>query len=263
MLRDSRLVTLTGAGGVGKTRTAFAVGQAIPESMASETLLVEFASLATGSLVGNALAQVLGVRDSPRRPMLEDVLTRLRQKSIVLIFDNCEHVRVEVATLARKVLAACPDVRIIATSREPLGIAAEEPYRVPSLRVPNGYDAPVSRAAAAGYSAVRLFVERAQAADGGFALTDRNAAIVAELCRRLDGIPLAIELAAARTKTFPPQVLLAQLDTRFQKLRNANRKALRRQQTMTALIDWSFDLLTPPEQRSRGSEGRLYEQWAQ
>jgi len=249
ILQDGRLVTVTGAGGIGKTRTALAVGDALLEATQTRVWLVELAPLAQGSFVATAVAQALNVRESPDRP-LQTLLAHLERKSLLLILDNCEHVIAEAAAFADALLRGCPHVRILATSREPLRIAGERTYRLPSLRVPVLQEIERLRACgAAGYAAVMLFAERAQARDRGFALTDDNAPIVAEICRRLDGIPLAIELAAARVSVLSVRALLMKLDQRLRILTGGDRTALPRHQTIRALIDWSYDLLTPADQR--------------
>ncbi len=249
-LSSSRLVTVTGAGGIGKTRIAFAVGDLLSADTGALVYLVELAPVTHGSLVAGAVSRALGMQESPDRPQLDALVAHLKQKTLVLILDNCEHVIEPAALLADALLRACPRVRIVATSREPLRIAGERTYRLPSLRTPaTGDSARLNAAGAAAFAAIELFVQRAQAADRGFALDDGNAPIVAEICRRLDGIPLAIELAAARVSVLPVRSLSTRLDQRFGVLTNGDRTALPRHQTMRALIDWSYDLLTSPEQQ--------------
>jgi len=182
--------------------------------------------------------------------LLEVLLAHLKQKSLLLILDNCEYVVAEAATVAVALLCGCPHLWILVTSREPLRIAGEQTYRLPSLRVPAQQEIPgLSAFAAADYAAVVLFVQRAQASDRGFALSDDNAPSVADICWRLDGIPRAIELAAARVNIFSVWEISQKLDQRFQILTGGDRTALPRHQTMRALIDWSYDLLSPQEQR--------------
>jgi predicted ATPase len=250
ILQESRLVTVTGAGGVGKTRMALAVGDALVEETKAGVWLIELAPLAQGWFVGPALARALNIQESPNRPLLETLLAYLKQKSLLLILDNCEHVIAEAAALAATLLRGCTHLRILATSREPLRIAGEQTYRLPSLHFPTPREiAGLSAAGATEYAAVVLFVQRAHAIDRGFVLSDDNAPIVAEICRRLDGIPLAIELAAARVNILPVQALASKLNQRLRILTGGDRTALPRHQTMRALIDWSYDLLLPPEQR--------------
>ncbi len=249
-IEENRLVTITGAGGVGKTRTALAVGHALAAGMQGGVWLVELAPLGRGTFVAAAVAQALGMTESPERPLLETLVANLKRKALLLILDNCEHVVAEAATLADALLRGCPQLRILATSRESLRIAGEQTYRLPSLGVPApGVAARLSAAEARDYAAVVLFAERARAIDRGFALSEENAPIVADICRRLDGIPLAIELAAARVKILSVRALSAKLDQRFRILTGADRMALPRHQTIRALIDWSYDLLPPAEQR--------------
>jgi predicted ATPase len=211
---------------------------------------VELAPLPQGSSVAPTVAQVLGLQESPNRPLLATLIARLKQKSLLLILDNCEHVIAEAAALADTLLRGCARLQILATSREPLRIAGEHTYRLPSLDFPLQHETPrLSAAEAAGYAAVVLFDQRARAIDHRFVLSDDNAPIEAQICRQLDGIPLAIELAAARVKILSVQALSTKLEQRLQLLTGGDRTALPRHQTMRALIDWSYDLLSPPEQR--------------
>jgi predicted ATPase/DNA-binding SARP family transcriptional activator len=248
ILGESRLVTVTGAGGVGKTRTALAVGEALVENTQGGVWFIELAPLMQGSLIASAVARVFNLQESAGRPVLETLLAYLKGKSPLLILDNCEHVIEDAAALADGLLRECPQLRVLATSREPLRIAGEQSLRLPSLRVPRRPDSMiVSASGAAEYSAVALFVQRAEAADRGFLITDENAPAVAEICRQLDGIPLAIELAASRTKVLSPRQLRERLDERFRILTRGRRDALPRHRTMRALIDWSYDLLDDRE----------------
>jgi predicted ATPase len=198
--------------------------------------------------VAGTIARAFSVKESPHEPLLETLIGYLKPQSLLLILDNCEHLIAEAAVVVEALLRGCPDVRILATSREPLRIAGEQAYRLPSLRFPTSAEAVGLKAdRAAEFEAVELFVKRARAIDRAFALTDDNAAIVADICRRLDGIPLAIELAAARINILPVRALSEKLDQRFTILAGANRTALARHQTMRALIDWSHDLLDERE----------------
>ena len=253
MVEASRLVTLTGTGGIGKTRTAIAVGDVLLERTKAGVWFIELASVARGSSVAAAVARGLNVREVANRPLTETLLAHLDRKPLLLILDNCEHVIAEAAVLADVLLRGCQNVRILATSREPLRISGERTYRLPSLRVPQRQAAlEMTAGRAEDYGALVMFAQRAQASDYGFTITDENAPLVAEICRRLDGIPLAIELAAARVNVLSLRVLATKLDARLRILNNSVRTALPRHQTMRALIDWSYDLLTPPE-------GRLFE----
>ncbi len=246
LLGDDRLVTLVGSGGAGKTRCATQAGAELLDAFADGVWLVELASISDPSLVAPAIAQSLNVRESHNQPLLDSLLASLKQRHALLILDNCEHVIDEARSVASAILRACPDVRILATSRESLNIAGEHVFRLPSLAVPPA-DRTTTAEAVRPYGAVALFADRAAASDARFELTDANAPFVTEISRRLDGIPLAIELAAARVKVLSPQQLLQKLDERFRVLTGGDRSALPRHQTMRALIDWSHDLLSEQE----------------
>src|SRR5579859_796700 len=246
LLAGTHLLTLTGSGGTGKTRLSLQAAAALLPDFADGAWLVELAPLADPALVAQSAATALGVRETGGRPMLEALADYLRAKQLLLILDNCEHLVAACAGLAEQLLRQCPRLKILASSREALGIAGETTYPVPSLSLPAA--AGGSGAEALSQSeAASLFVDRAQAALPTFALTDDNAAAVATVCRRLDGIPLAIELAAARVRLLRVDEIAARLDDRFRLLTGGSRTALPRQQTLRALIDWSYDLLTEPE----------------
>ncbi|MBV8067443.1 MAG: adenylate/guanylate cyclase domain-containing protein, partial [Candidatus Eremiobacteraeota bacterium] len=247
LVLECPLVTLVGTGGVGKTRLALQAGADLLDGSADGVWFLELAPLSDPALVVNIIASTFGLREQANRSMLDVVVQYLRSRRLLLILDNCEHLIEETARIAEAILRAAPHVRMLATSREPLRIAGEHVYHVPSLAVPSG-DSMASEEALS-YGAIALFAERAAASDGKFALTEENTPIVAEICRRLDGIALAIELAAARVKVLPPRQLAQKLDERFRVLTGGSRTALPRQQTMRALIDWSYDLLAEPEQR--------------
>jgi predicted ATPase/DNA-binding XRE family transcriptional regulator len=234
LVRDHRLVTLTGAGGIGKTQTALQAATALRDTAESTVCFVALAPIADSSLVATAIASTLGLQEVPNRPLLETLVAYLKNKTLLLVLDNCEHVITEAAAVAHTLLAGCPRIRILATSREPLMAAGERAYRLPSLATKD---------------ATALFADRALAVDAHFTLTDENATILAEVCRRLDGIPLAIELAAARVNVLPLKELAEKLDDRFAVLTIGERTAPPRQRTMRAAIDWSYDLLSRPEQR--------------
>ncbi|MGA8533351.1 MAG: helix-turn-helix domain-containing protein [Candidatus Tumulicola sp.] len=250
LVREHRMVTLTGAGGVGKTRTALRAATELSEAGDDPVCFVGLAPIGNPALVVSAIASALGVQELPDRPLLETLLAYLKSKTLLLILDNCEHVITEAAIVAAALLTGCLRLRILATSREPLRAAGEHSYRLPSLSIPPPEASHRFGAAeAAVYAAVALFTDRARAVDCRFALSDENAPTVSELCRRLDGIPLAIELAAARANSLPVKAIAEKLDDRFRILAGGERTALLRQQTMRATIDWSYDLLSSREQR--------------
>ncbi|HZO91795.1 MAG TPA: tetratricopeptide repeat protein [Chthonomonadaceae bacterium] len=246
MLAASRLLTLTGSGGCGKTRLALQVAADLLEEYPEGVWLVELAAITDPALVPQTVAAAVRAREEPGRPLIETLANFLRPKSVLLLLDNCEHLVAACAQLAEALLRTCPKLRILATSREALGIPGERSWRVPSLALPDALHLP-PREALAENEAVRLFAERAVTAQPSFALTERNAAAVAQICVRLDGIPLAIELAAARVKVLSAEQLAQRLDDRFRLLTGGSRTALPRQQTLRATIDWSYDLLSQAE----------------
>ncbi|HEY7065093.1 MAG TPA: LuxR C-terminal-related transcriptional regulator, partial [Chloroflexota bacterium] len=249
LLATTRLLTLTGAPGVGKTRLALQLADEVREAYAQGVWLVELAPLADPALVPQAVAAVLGVHEHPGRPLVDTLNDALREQQTLLLLDNCEHLVAACATLADRLLRACPNLEILATSREALGVAGETAWWVPSLGVPAD-DPPASAAGVTALSqceAVRLFVERARAAVPTFTLTERNAGAVGQVCRRLDGIPLALELAAARVRALRVEQVAQRLDDRFRLLTAGSRAALPRQQTLRAAVDWSHALLPEPE----------------
>jgi predicted ATPase/DNA-binding CsgD family transcriptional regulator len=250
LLRANQLVTLSGAGGIGKTQAALAVGAALLGEFRDGVWLVELAALAQGSAVGEALARALNISPAKDRPLIDAIVAYLQRKTLLLVVDNCEHVIGEVATLADALMRSCSRLQMLATSREPLRIAGEQTYRLPSLAVPAREDVLGLRAVqGADYAAVELFTRRAQAVDFRFALDDKTVGVVAEICRKVDGIPLAIELAAARVKILSLAALATKIDSHLEILAGGDRLALPRHQTMHALIDWSYHLLSPAEQR--------------
>jgi len=246
LIDKHRLVTLTGSGGVGKTRLSINVGGQVLGNYSDGLWLVELAPLADPALVPQTVAATLGLEERTNRPILATLIDHLRGKRLLLILDNCEHLIQASAEVAESLLRSCPDVHILATSRELLGVAGEKSFRVPSLSLPNSAR-PIRAASLAQYESVRLFVDRALTAFPGFALTDDNALAVAQVCHWLEGIPLAIELAAARIELLRVEQIAERLDDRFQLLTGGGRTALPRHQTLAALIDWSHDLLTKPE----------------
>jgi len=245
-LGSHRLVTLTGSGGVGKTRLAIEAGRNVLDRYPDGAWLAELAPLNDSQLVTSIIGDVLGVSLNAAGGAIETLASALKNKQLLLILDNCEHVIAEAARVAEALMRSCPRLSILASSRERLAIAGESIVRVPSLPAPEA-SGTLTAARAREYAAVRLFVERASALGGGFALTDANAATVGSICQRLDGIPLAIELAVPRLKVLSPERLARGLDERFRLLTAGSRTALPRQQTLHALIDWSYALLSDAE----------------
>ena len=246
LLSRHRLVTLVGTPGVGKTSLSLRVSADLLTRFPDGARFVELAPLAQAELVGETVASALGLPVHGERSATDAIVAFLRSRCVLLILDNCEHVIAAAARLADTLLKACPGVVLLATSREALSVAGERVYPVPMLDVPPR-SMGLSAAQAMGHSAVHLFVERAAAALGRFSLTDATAPVVAEICRRLDGIPLAIELAAPRLKMLKPNVLLARLHDQLQVLSGGNRTAVPRQQTLRAAIEWSYTLLSEAE----------------
>ena len=247
LLAINALVTLIGAGGVGKTRCALQVGAEMLDGFADGVWFVDLAPLSNPTLVPNVIASVFEVQEQPDQPLLSPLIAHLKNKHLLLIVDNCEHVIYEASKTVEAILRACPKVSVLATSREGLAIQGEALYHMPSLAVPDSpKDLTAERALT--YGSIALFDARARAANPGFTISDETAPAVADICRRLDGIPLALELAAARVKVLSVPTLAQRLDERFKVLTGGSRTALPRQQTMRALIDWSYDLLTEREQ---------------
>ncbi len=246
-LRERSLVTLTGVGGVGKTRLAIQVAAELVPEFRDGAWLCELASVSDPDAVWDTLAASLSVHPSPGRTLEEGVLEHLGPKHLLLLLDNCEHLLDAAARAVDLIGKGCPRVVVLATSREGLAVAGEQMVAVPSLAVP-GEDASLD--VLSGTDAVRLFVDRAHDAKSDFTISDRNGAAVAQLCRRLDGIPLAIELAAARVRSLTPEDLVARLDQRFKLLTRGSRAALERHQTLRNTIDWSYDLLGETEREA-------------
>lgn len=242
----TRLLTLTGAGGTGKTRLSLKVAAQVIDAFPAGVWLVELAPLAEPELVVPTVAQVFGLREVPGTPLIQTLCAYLKNKRALLILDNCEHLLSACAELAGKLLQSGPDVRLLASSREILNVPGEAPFRVPSLPVP-----PLDPLAALEelerFEAVRLFVERAAQVSNGFTLTGSNARSVITICRRLDGIPLALELAASRVRVMPVEQIAARLDNVFRLLMGGARTVMPRQQTLKAAIDWSYNLLNAKE----------------
>ncbi len=248
LLKNERLVTLVGTGGAGKTRVAIEVGQDVFAAFADGVRIVELGRIEDPALVTASIAATLGLRESVTAPLFETLLNDLKRRSLLLLVDNCEHVISEVRRVTGEILRTCAGVRILATSIESLRIGGERVFQLPSLGVPvNG--ATLTAKSATRYGSVHLFEDRAKAVDGRFNVSDANVANVTDICRRLDGIPLAIELAAARVDVLPVAQLAGMLDERFRVLTKGDTTALPRHRTMRALIDWSYDLLNDREQR--------------
>ena len=244
LLGDRRLVTLTGPGGAGKTRLSLEVADRVIADHPDGIRLVELAALVDHQVLLDEVAQRVGANRVDAVPMAVTIAEKIHERKMLLLLDNCEHLVEPVARLTSHLLASCPNLRIIATSRERLAITGEVVYRVPSLAVPpQGVD--VDRSL--GYDAIRLFVERAQLSDTAFQLVEANVSDVISVCRHLDGIPLAIELAAARVRSMSPQQIDARLGERFRLLTGVDRSSDDRHQTLWSTIEWSHDLLEQPE----------------
>jgi non-specific serine/threonine protein kinase len=256
LLARTRLLTLTGAGGIGKTRLAVHVAALERSGFTHGVRLVDLSAVADGAALPRAVAAAVGVRESPGKAWIDAVVETLRSRRLLLVLDNCERVVEACATFAETVLRHCPGLRLLVTSRTALGVSGELTWSVPPLGLPNAIPSPVEAVEAAAPSieqiaecaAVRLFVDRATAVNPRFALTERNAATVAEICARLDGLPLAIELAAARVKVLSVEQIAARLGDRFRLLTGGSRTALPHHQTLRAAMEWSYALLEPSEQ---------------
>ena len=251
LLRENRLLTLTGTGGAGKTRLAQEVAADVFADFPDGVWQVELAPLAPTTdtaMVARAVITALGIKELAGQSAQEAAIEHLKAKQALLLLDNCEHLLGACAPLVAGLLEACSHLRVLATSRELLGITGEQNYRVPSLTLPDPRQSKkVTADKLASFEAVRLFVDRAALAQHGFKITDGNAPLVVRVCQRLDGMPLALELAAARTRTLPLEQIADRLDDRFRLLTGGDRAALPRQQTLRALVDWSYDLLTDAE----------------
>ncbi len=244
-LTTARLVSLVGPGGVGKTRLAIRSATDLWRGFTNGAWVVGLAEVRDPALVGNAVLAALDLRDQTTEPRAL-LLSFLRDKELLLVVDNCEHLLEAAALLVTDVLEAAPGVRVIATSREPLSVSGEQVLPVPPLELPRA-ETDESLDQIRQNEAVALFTDRASAASGTFQLTVSNRTAVAELCRRLDGLPLAIELAAVRTRVLSPDQILDRLADRFALLTGGSRAALPRHQTLRTTIEWSHDLLGPDE----------------
>jgi predicted ATPase/class 3 adenylate cyclase len=251
LLGTTHLLTLTGTGGTGKTRLSMQVAADLLDQFPDGVWLIELATIDDPAQVASAIAAPLRVREEPGQQMLLTLTNYLRNKKLMLILDNCEHLIAECARIAETLLRACPGLQILASSREPLGIAGERTWPVPSLSIPESWREEIRGSHAAErltqYEAVRLFIDRATAIRPGFKVSNENAPYLAEICWRLDGIPLAIELAAARIRVLSLDQIASRLNDQFRLLTGGSRTALPRQQTLRALIDWSFELLSDQE----------------
>lgn len=245
LLRGTHLLTISGAGGVGKTRMALEIADCVAADFPDGVCIVELAPITDPSLVVATVASTLGVHEEVARPMLDTLLEFLRRRRMLLILDNCEHLIEACAALAEQVLQCSAATRTLATSREALSVAGEVAWRLPSLRTAPP-DTLLSVDALLDYPASRLFIERAQAVAPTFRLTPENASAVAQICHQLDGIPLALELAAARIGAMRVDQVAERLHDRFTLLTGPRRTALLRHQTLRSLIDWSHELLSAP-----------------
>lgn len=246
LLTRTRLLTLTGSGGCGKTRLSLEVATGTLNRFADGAWFIELAPLVDPELVPQAIAMVLGVKEVPGTPISQTLTEHLKSKQLLLLLDNCEHLLDACTDVADALARYCPGIRILASSRETLGVGGEQCYRVPSLSLPDREEAPTPQNLTR-YESVQLFVDRAQLLREDFKITGDNAPALASLCRRLDGIPLAIELAAARVRALSVEEIDGRLEQRFLLLTSGSRMALPRHQTLRALIDWSYDLLHEPE----------------
>lgn len=247
LLRAHRLVTLAGSGGAGKTRLALATAAQLIDDYPQGVWFADLSISSDAKSLARAVAKVLGVQAHPNQPVADTIVRALRRRRALVVFDSCEHVAKAAAELADDILHCCSEVRILATSREPLGVIGEIVYRIRSLDFPNNTTA-LTADSAMSFGAVELFVDRARASGNGFRLTNDNAATIGKICHYLDGIPLAIELAAARTNALSIESLARNLAEHFHLLAGGRRSALPRHQTMRALIDWSYDHLSAAEQ---------------
>ena len=248
LLATNRFVSLTAVGGGGKTRLALEVADRTLDAYPDGAWLVDLTPIKDGNLVARVFASTLGVHERPRQPIVETLLEHLRSRHLLLVVDNCEHVIEDCAGLVGTILRSCPGVTLLATSREPLRVSGETVRHVAALAVPDSR-APIDLSELAQYEAVRLFLDRAELAAPGFEINTENAPAIVQLCRRLDGIPLAIELAAARASSMSPDQILNRLPNRFALLTGGSRAGPARHRTLQSALDWSHDLLSDDERR--------------
>ncbi len=246
LLKKTRVLTLSGMGGSGKTRLSLQIAADILDQYSDGVWFIELAHITDASLVSHSVAAALSIREEPGHPVLQTLCTMLKTKKLLIILDNCEHLVEECARMVATLLQACPDTTFFTSSREALGVPGEMIYRIPPLSLPDLQQRIVIETLTQ-YEAVRLFVERATFHKSDFAVTNENAASLAQLCVSLDGIPLAIELAAARVRAMSVEEINSRLNNLFRLLTGGVRTALPRQQTLRALIDWSYDLLNEQE----------------
>ena len=239
-------MTVVGVGGLGKTRLSLQLGAEVLDDYPDGVWLVELAPIADEGLVAEAIASVLAVKADGPLSVREALLQFVKDRCILLILDNCEHLAQACANLARDLLQAGPHIKVLASSREPLRVVGETVYRLSPLALPV-WEKPPTLAALMQSEAAQLFRDRAVAAQPAFRITERNGASLADICHRLDGIPLALELAASRVRALPAETIAERLRDRFRLLTGGDTTALPRQQTLRACIDWSHDLLTEPE----------------
>ncbi|MGI5133065.1 ATP-binding protein [Pseudonocardia sp. CA-107938] len=246
LLENARLVTLTGVGGVGKTRLALHVAEEVRRAFADGVWFVELAVLTSGDRIADAVGTALGITDRSTRPALDKIVEHLRSRQVLLVIDNCEHVATEAARFVDRVLRMTTQVRVLATSRHTLGVDGEHVFDVPTLAVPDPHGVH-GAAVACRFDAVRLLSDRAAAIHPGFAVTDGNATSVTRLCAQLDGLPLAIELAATRLRSLSVDQVVERLEHRFALLTGGSSAAQPRQRTLRAMVDWSHSLCSPAQ----------------
>ena len=247
LLQDVHILTLIGPGGTGKTRLSIQSASELLTNYSNGVWFIELAPILDPLLVPRTIAITIGLREEPQRPVIDMLCDYLHEKKMLIILDNCEHLVNACAQMANQILQAAPHVCILASSREALGIAGEVTYRVPSLGLPDINHLPSVKSLSQ-YEAVKLFIDRATSAIPSFSVTNENAPFLAQICSRLDGIPLAIELAAAKVRVLSVEQIAKRLDDRFRLLTGGSRTALERHQTLRAAIDWSYNLLSPIEQ---------------
>ena len=246
LLSEHRLVTLTGAGGCGKTRLAIQSVAELLDEYSDGVWMVELAPITVPEHIDQAIAEIFMIKEQPGSSLLQLITHYLKNKKLLLLFDNCEHLIAACSEIVEEILKSTENITILSTSREALNVADEKAWRVPSLSLPeNGKE--LSADELNHYEAVQLFVTRAKSKQQEFILSDQNARPVLQICKRLDGIPLAIELAASRVGVFNPEVIVERLDDRFRLLTGGSRTALERHKTLQATIDWSYDLLSDHE----------------